>query len=351
MHITQGLSSFAHHIKTEFIYRLDPDHAYLKQAVRTGLAGMLAVIIYRYQPQWTEGYWIILAAAFLLQTRLGHSQLQQMSTVFICGLLAALLAYIAGFFWHHLILLACYLALTTFFTIYIGVLGFHAAVSGFFINLFVIMSAGLMTTPSGQTERFCMIMLGDLLALSMCLLFPTGKLDFWYASLKNYFLSLSEFSEMLATVRNKKFKAQFHERRSRISKFIEQIRSALHDLELVKPTKITQSSQWVEQLERVNKAMIALTNRYDRFFEALHKPSVSDNIQSIFQSISTFFADLAHQKELDNSLVILRSNIDQLQLHIIEQKLESLEPAVTFLFITENLYKELAILAGLDYDF
>jgi uncharacterized membrane protein YccC len=369
MNIIQGVQRLVQHFKTEFIYRLDPDQAYLKQAIRTGLAGMLAVIIFRLHPQWTEGYWIILAAAFLMQTRLGHSQLQQMASVLICGFFAALFASLAGFFWHYPLLLASYLAITTFITIYIGVLGLNVAIAGFFVNLFVIMSAGLISSTTGQTERFFMILLGDVLAIGMCLLFPTHTRDHWHHALKAYFVCVSEFSDRLSEIFNqpevkvKKFAKRFQERRNRMLRFLNSLRSAFHYLEkksLLNATEIGRYSQLLQIIERVNKSLLALVNLNYKLLQDPTIPIIADNIIALDQSIASYFKNMAAKIPNATTLAQLKTNIKQLQTCLrntpdtnlipLGFKINQIHSHDSFAFIAAHLGDELEVLTRIYYE-
>jgi len=120
----------------EFKLRFDPYNDYLKQAVRTALACILAIIVYRSLPQFHEGYWAVLTSAFIIQTRVGNTFKQQLLSVSICGLLASFFSWLAILISPSTISLAIYLAILGAAMIYFSRTGHIMLVRSFFITLF-----------------------------------------------------------------------------------------------------------------------------------------------------------------------------------------------------------------------
>ncbi len=255
--------------RTEFINRFDPDNTYLQQAIRTGLATFIAIIIYRYKTDWSQAYWVIMSAAFLMQTRLGFTQLQQISTLTIAGICSAIVAYLASLCWGNTFVLALYLSMTSFVAIYLSVLGENIAITCFFINLFAIMSAGLITTDNIQ--RSLMILIGSIIALFMCFLWPPKLENIVSKSVKIYYLCLAEFCEKLNSaysaqdylVNKDKYERQFHERRNRTLRFLNKLRQSFHKTQQQQIFTDTMQSKYENVVETANqlfKSAIALGN-------------------------------------------------------------------------------------------
>ena len=168
------LKEECHKLKTLWLKQLDPDQEYLKQGIRTFLAGFIAILIYRYQQTtWHQGYWILLASSFLMQTRVGLSQKKQVTILIGSVIVSSIMVFFAGLASGHVIPLAIFLGCTTFLSVYLGSLGHVFAVSCFFVNLFVIISAGLQTDMPGLLQRSAMMLLGGFIAVLLCWLWPT----------------------------------------------------------------------------------------------------------------------------------------------------------------------------------
>lgn len=59
-------------VKNTLLNYIDPDGTQPKQAIRTALAGIIAMFLYQYCG-WQQGYWIILAAVLILQINFGDT--------------------------------------------------------------------------------------------------------------------------------------------------------------------------------------------------------------------------------------------------------------------------------------
>lgn len=328
-------------LKTELIDRLDPDFTYLKQAIRTALAALIAIVLYHYKSHWAQGYWIILAAAFIMQTRLGHTQLQQLKSVAICGICAAILAYFAGFFWHSTLWLALYLAVTTFFTLYIGILGVDIAMGAFFVNLFAIMSAGLVVDSMGQQQRFFMVLLGAGLAFLMCFLWPTKIRNNWNHSLKIYFLCLAEFCRTLghsyqtiSPAKKVKLETTFHERRSRALRLLNKVRSNYLLLQHKKDEAVL-----LERAEHLFLAIIAVGNLRHRLDTMT---DLKDLIICIHHEIAIALQAIAAGNKVEN-LQEIKNNLHKLEMESALLQIESEQGALlAFIYNVHNIINYLS---------
>lgn len=331
----------------------------MKQAIRTGLAGLLAIIIYRYKTDWTQAYWIILAAAFLMQTRLGLTQQQQVHTLLLSGICAALLAFLASFFWNSTLLLAVYLAVTTFIVVYLSVLGENVAIASFFINLFAIMSAGLIADNTSSVERFWMILIGTFIALLMCLLWPTQPIKNLSTSLNIYFLCLAEFSGKLSEgylcddylINKSNYEKQFHERRNRSLRFLNKTRDVFN---LVKNKQLfsLQEQQkyelYLENVEHLYELIISLGNIRHRLTDNLNSSVIKSEVNHVHHEISHQLREVAQQK-IPLQLQNLSTAIHQLEVKQLDN-VDLKTALMVFIHTANNIKKVLGHLSSLDED-
>src|SRR3990167_3303035 len=180
-------------IQYEFKKRFDPQHSFLKQAIRTALACFIALIIYRKFPQYREGYWVVLTTAFIIQARLGDTRIKQVFSVLLCGAFAAVLAWVATIFYAKPWLLALYLAVTSSLVIIIGAKDFNWFMRAFYVNLFAIMSGGLILQGDTSIQRFWMIILGTVIASLCSLLWLASKQRVFQLALQTYLHTFAEF--------------------------------------------------------------------------------------------------------------------------------------------------------------
>lgn len=343
-----------HKIKKEWIDRFDPDHAYLKQAVRTAMAVLIALIVFRWQSNWKEGYWIVLAAAFLLQTRLGKTLTEQVVTVLSCTLFAAILAYIAGFFWHNTFGLALYLSLTVFVATYFNVVSVNIAISTFFINLFVIMSAGIITNLAGQIERPFMIGIGGCIAASLCFLWPTKSIKNWQNYAKIYFFSLSELNNTMVNsylhheyhLRKNEFENKLHERRNRVLRHLNFLRHSYQPLEQkfnLNHSLLQNYRVFIKKSEYLYKAIIALGNVRHRITQAHHHYLLELKIDTIHDEISQALQAIASCKK-SFDLEKLHAAVLHFQKLIVQVPIEDQKIFMAFIHIVANIVEALTFL-------
>ncbi len=285
------------YIQREFIDRYDPDYAYLKQAIRTALAALIAVIIYRLQSQvWLEGYWMVLAAAFLMQTRLGKTQTQQLIFLSMAILGAAVLAYIAQLLYPYTFWLAIFLAITTFIAIYCSKFGLNFAIESFFINLFGIISAGI--EPTIIIERPLMILLGGGFALIMCFLWPVNLTKQAGQNRKIYLRCLAELSISLGESylhpdyhsKKDKFEKHLHERRNRLLRTLNSLRHS-------EP----QATDFLSKAEHLFELLLALGNIRHYLLPQHSLDSLREELLQVHQYLANNLIDLAKQKKINNA--------------------------------------------------
>ena len=230
-----------------------------------------------------------------MQTRLGSTQYQQTYTLLISGICSSLVALIASFCWDNTLLLALYLSLTTFIAIYLSVLGENIAIASFFINLFAIMSGGLITT--NNIERSMMIIIGTFIALLTCLLWPTRPKNNFLHALKIYYLSLAEFCEKFTItfsqkdylINKIKFEKLFHERRNRTLRLLNKTRHNYHltaSIHSLSPSIQNKYDAIIDIAEQLFESIIALGNLRHRLINNIDHNNLRDDINIIYLDIA-----------------------------------------------------------------
>ncbi len=144
----------------EFKQRFDPFHDYLKQAIRGAFAVSLAILLFRFFPQFSQGYLLIFVAAFITQTRVGETASEQLLSVAVCGMLATLVAIIAVYAAESMAILAIYLALLGALVVLYGSKSYTAFIRIYFIVLFALISSGLPLNGASVLERGLFMLIG-----------------------------------------------------------------------------------------------------------------------------------------------------------------------------------------------
>ncbi len=229
--------NLAYFLRYEFSHRFDPYNDYLKQAVRTALACLLAVVLYRVLPQYNQAYWAILSAAFLIQTRVGKTASEQLLSMSLCGLLAACVAVLAIFAAFNTLVLALYIALLGVIVVFISAKGHNPMVRIFFIVLFAIISAGLPMQGSVVWERGLFIVVGSMLGVLCGLLWLEQPNKIFIKALRLYFHAVAEFvyqqiQLILHDASEEKLEARLHERRNRLLRQLNYLRKLSAQLNL-----------------------------------------------------------------------------------------------------------------------
>ncbi len=334
------------YLQREILTRFDPDYNYFKQAIRTGLVCLLSILVYRAFPAtYSESYWVVLAAVFLVQTRLGATQWQQMRTLSLCVLSAAILGYLSGFVFNNPIYSALFLAVTTFIAIYLSVFGLHMAIACFFINLYAILSVGLPTASSCLLQRFLMILLGGALALLVCFLWPTRLKPQLRRDEKIYLRTLAEFSHALVEnylhpaypQQAEKFEYRLHERRDRLLRMLNAVRHSQHlasEKKLLTINEQDSTEEFIVRAEQLFALFISLGNirHYVRDVTALnfvteelklthqllaaalyaiseHTQWNSSNLQT---TLTTLRTKATEHPELENGLIVFVDTVEKI---------------------------------------
>jgi uncharacterized membrane protein YccC len=250
------------------------------------------------------------------------------------------------------LLLALFLALTTFMTIYLTALGINFAIAGFFINLFVIIASGIQTNPAGQLERSFMILLGVGIAFVLCFLFPTRPLDNWQRALRIYLLCLSEFNETISNsyldpqyaLKKLKFEYRFHERRNRSIRTLNALRHVFNVIKkkpaLLSPAALKQYGLTVESMEYLYNSLIALANIRHRLPESTEVASLRWDLSETHHLLAVCLKEIANKKSCHN-VSTLADNIQHLQEKITTCTEELRESIIAFMHIATELPQEL----------
>lgn len=323
-------------VKIELIDRLDPDYYYFKHAIRTTCAVVISLLIYHYKQNLTQGYWLVLASAFLMQTRLGDTQDEQIFSILLCTIVSGLFAWIAGFFWHDTLTLATFLAITTCITVYLNVFGINIAISALFVNLFAIMSSGLPTDLYGLNERFLMILLGGCIDLFICLLFPPKILKSWHRWVKIYYSALAEFSSLL---HGKKDEERLHERRNRLMRFLNVLRKHYFLIEAkLLDTNLSPYNETLKHAEQAYAALISLGNIRHRINTSNMDALLFENIHQVYLKITFLLNNFANTNLISsNDEFIARQQINILKKSLDELPSGLKSALTTFVHSAENL--------------
>jgi len=206
-------------IRHAFIYRFDPCHEFLKQAIRTAFSTFLALVLFHIFHDYPERYWMVLSAAFIMQTRVGKSFLFKNISLIVCGLLASMTAFVMALLQTWMIPAAIVLGLFGAFYVAFSAKGHFAIIRSFFVFLFAIMSMGLPIMPGGSSwQRVCFVLLGVVCTLVAGFLWPDNRQKFLKRLFSVYEHNLAEFIflELNMLIQQAINESTLHERRNRL---------------------------------------------------------------------------------------------------------------------------------------
>lgn len=164
----------------------------LQHLLRTLLAGFVAFIFY-YHFQSSQKYWIIFSSFLLVQIRLGKTFWQQLLWLLLFGLIASCSAAITGLIGTNYYLLALYLSAVSFVCIGFGLKFSEYFLPMYMLNLFSLMSGGMIVTANQVGQRFCFVLIGLGIVIFL-------NAIFWPRSRQRSFLAAT--SECLDAIKN-----------------------------------------------------------------------------------------------------------------------------------------------------
>jgi len=206
-------------VKRFFVYRFDPCHSFLQQGLRTALAVSLSILLYRSLWAYPEHYWVVLAATFIMQTRVGKLSFTPHLSVIICGILSALIAWLMITLRPWLLISAPVFALLAMAFVYYSRKGHESTVRAFFVLLYAVISLGLPLLPGGSgLQRFSFMLLGTACALIASFTFRKNPALYFQRLLKVYRHNIAELIMLeLRTMASKtSAEKRLHELRNRL---------------------------------------------------------------------------------------------------------------------------------------
>lgn len=168
----------------------------LQQVIRSLAAGVLATVASYYLPS-SQYYWILLTALLFVQIRVGDFFSQQLFFQLISGVLLAVLMLLAARC-ENLVLLAVFLAATSFMSVYVGARQENIFLPVNLLNFMVLLSAGMPSAFDIAIVRSEYVLVGVAIAmLATALLWPSTK-----RFESNYALTicLQTFKELIRTI-------------------------------------------------------------------------------------------------------------------------------------------------------
>lgn len=277
------ISSF----KQYFVYRFDPCHLFLKQAARTAISLILALVLFHYFTEAPERYWVVLAAAFIIQARVGKSGLASYFSIIVVGTVAAAVGCVMTSLHPSLLAIAVALGLLGVAFSFYSMKGHVKTVRGFFVFLFAIMSSGLPLSVSATLlDRGAFIVLGTLCALLASLLWPKNGGKEFKRLLKIYEHNVSEL--ILLQLRSmlhdeKVFLKMIHERRNRLLRQFRMLQ------DLATTPELERSLRYADQIR-----VFAVSIGNLRYFSFENSNFIHSMYAQIFPLLKTFLLTSSH---------------------------------------------------------
>lgn len=260
-------------IKRFFVYRFDPCHNFLQQGLRTALAVFLSILLYRSLSAYPEHYWVVLAATFIMQTRVGKLSFTPHLSVLACGILSALVAWLMITLQPWLFISAPVFALLAMAFVYYSRKGHEATVRAFFILLYAVMSLGLPLLPGGSgLQRVSFMLLGTVCALIASFTFRKNPILYFQRLLNVYRHNIAELImlELRTMATNTSAEKRLHELRNRL------LRQERELLTLAKP--FSDNANYIKGLRA-----FAIDIGNLRFFELDDKTALAHGLYTILK--------------------------------------------------------------------
>jgi uncharacterized membrane protein YccC len=177
---------------------IDPDGIQPLQAIRTTIAGLLAIVLYR-SLDWPQAYWILLSTVLILQTYIGDTPKERFIYLTITGICATVATYLASRLCMQPLALAFFLMFSTFICLYLNVINNNVGNIAYYINIFCLSAGALAVGATDSWQRAVCVLLGTLVAMVVCLCFWPDRLSkqIQQAIIQNLY-RLSEFNRVLS---------------------------------------------------------------------------------------------------------------------------------------------------------
>jgi uncharacterized membrane protein YccC len=254
--------------------------AQFRQILRLLLAAAIALWLAPIL-QWSESYWILLAALLSLQMSSAPLLRHKAFTLLLTAILAATAATISNFISPHSVLLAVFLFISTLTTVMAGLRWPLFWGATFLINFFAVLSAGLPTNMDGINKRFLCILTGFGIAiiLQKCF-FPSRLRDDLHGSLTQALQDLMDLNQAIFNgfiavdypAKQFEYIKKVHQKRRDFSYSISVARDLMKKIKKDKD-KFTGMLCSIEHLYEIIQALGALLYRVEDHttFQIIHK--------------------------------------------------------------------------------
>jgi hypothetical protein len=155
---------------------IDPDGIQPLQAIRTTIAGLLAIIIYR-SLDWPQSYWVLLSTVLILQTYIGNTPKERLLFLITTGICAIIATYLASRLCMQPLGLAVFLMCSTFICLYLNVISVNVGNVAYYINIFCLTAGALAVDATNSWQRTLCVLFGTLIAVFVCLCFWPERLS------------------------------------------------------------------------------------------------------------------------------------------------------------------------------
>lgn len=318
----------------------------IEQILRTLFSAIVAFTFLDYLNA-SQGYWVVLTTLLLVQVRFNDSFGKNFLVVMFCGLLIALNVFFANAAAQNYYLLACYLLLTTFLSVYIGFYNILYFFSAFIINLLGAISGGSPVNHPDMITRTGCVLLGTVVAMIvMAIIWPPRSARLLVQQIAEDLDDLNDLQKQIFSLylkRNYEAKSFLYEKKFHLK--IQQIFSTMEKMRFllgkVNKEKLESFKTIINDLDELFDIIISLGNLRYRvkdiaLFEMCEKEFslVSKNISNVFELLKL---KICEEKNIHEECFNLSSYVQAIeQVYNGTLRVISKEPIVFLIFI-QNL--------------
>jgi uncharacterized membrane protein YccC len=330
--------------------------AQFRQILRLMLAAVIALWL-AHTLQWSESYWIVIAALLSLQMSSAPLLRQKEFALVGTAILAAAAATITNFISPHVLLLAVFLFLSTLTTVMAGLRWPLFWGATFLINFFAALSSGFPTDMDGINKRFLCILMGFGIAIVLQKCFFPGRLrDAARGALTQALQDLIDLNQAIfncllaADYPEKQFEysKKVHQKRRDFSYAISVARALMKKMKK-EQDKYVDMLCAIEQLYEIIQALGTLLYRVEDHttFQIIYKELLALS-ETIYQDLRALKLFLLKKTKTPPAQETLKDNIFQLEdVNHAALSVAAKDPMVFLLFIQDlfALQKSLADLS------
>lgn len=242
--------------KQFYVYYIDPSGLQPIHALRTIIATVFAMMIYR-TLDWSQAYWIVPAAMLIIQNYHSPTPKEKWRFLLIAGILIVFFTFVASWLCQTIVIFALFLMLMTFITVYLNVINTTVGNAAFYVNFFCLSAGALPLNMTQTLERTSAVGIGWMIAITVCLLvYPENLSNTIRQIIADSLACLSEFNQVLYQP------LVNHGSNSANSQALSVQRNRLmRSLQLAKkviPVEEIQSRQTIKQIEYLYEIMLVL---------------------------------------------------------------------------------------------